>query len=84
MHTRIITLMLAMRKIPSVLRILLLGPLLLIGGLLGGLPVLGFWMLPLGILVICLDFRWARNLYAKTIRALRRRRHAKHIVNQQT
>lgn len=33
----------------------LLGLLLIGGGILGFLPILGFWMIPLGILVIALD-----------------------------
>jgi len=32
-----------------------LGVLLVIGGLLGFLPILGLWMLPLGLLVLALD-----------------------------
>lgn len=38
-----------------VLRIAL-GLVLIAGGLLGFLPVLGFWMLPLGLLVLSIDF----------------------------
>jgi hypothetical protein len=33
-----------------------IGVLLIIGGMLGFLPVLGFWMIPLGILVLSYDF----------------------------
>ncbi|MFV1877605.1 hypothetical protein [Nioella sp.] len=44
---------------------LLLGLLLIAGGVLGFLPVLGFWMLPLGIAVAALDVKpivnWLRN-----------------------
>jgi hypothetical protein len=44
---------------------LLLGLLLIAGGVLGFLPVLGFWMLPLGIAVAALDVKpivnWFRN-----------------------
>ncbi|WP_254695362.1 hypothetical protein [Oceanicola sp. D3] len=38
------------------------GVLLICGGLLGFLPVLGFWMIPLGIAVAALDLRplWRR------------------------
>lgn len=32
-----------------------LGAALIVGGVLGFLPVLGFWMLPLGILVLSID-----------------------------
>ncbi|WP_347313142.1 hypothetical protein [Defluviimonas sp. SAOS-178_SWC] len=44
------------RKVPPGLRSLL-GLLLVAGGVLGFLPVLGFWMIPLGILVIALDVK---------------------------
>jgi hypothetical protein len=43
-----------------------LGILLIAGGLLGFLPVLGFWMIPLGFLVLSVDLpvvrRWRRQL----------------------
>ena len=43
-----------------------LGILLIGGGLLGFLPVLGFWMIPLGLLVLSIDIpivrRWRRRL----------------------
>jgi hypothetical protein len=42
------------RKLPPGLRTLA-GVLLVIGGCLGFLPILGFWMLPLGLLLIGLD-----------------------------
>lgn len=42
------------------------GVLLIIGGLAGFLPVLGFWMIPLGLLVLSVDLpivrRWRRQL----------------------
>jgi hypothetical protein len=34
---------------------------LCIGGLLGFLPILGFWMLPLGVLVLSVDFHPIRR-----------------------
>jgi len=42
------------RRLPPGLRALA-GLLLICGGLLGFLPVLGFWMLPLGVAVAALD-----------------------------
>ena len=43
-----------------------LGTILVGGGLLGFLPVLGFWMVPLGLLVLSVDLpavrRWRRQL----------------------
>jgi hypothetical protein len=39
-----------------------LGVLLSIGGLLGFLPILGFWMLPLGLLTLSVDLAPMRRL----------------------
>jgi hypothetical protein len=43
-----------------------IGILLVGGGLIGFLPVLGFWMIPLGLLVLSVDLpivrRWRRQL----------------------
>ena len=39
-----------------------LGVLLVIGGILGFLPILGFWMIPLGLLILSVDFHWVRRL----------------------
>ena len=43
----------------------LLGVALIIAGMLGFLPVVGFWMIPLGLLVLSVDFpavrRWRRR-----------------------
>ena len=43
-----------------------LGILLVAGGIVGFLPVLGFWMIPLGLLVLSVDLpivrRWRRQL----------------------
>lgn len=39
----------------------LLGLLLMAGGVLGFLPVLGFWMLPLGVAFVGLDFPPSRR-----------------------
>jgi hypothetical protein len=39
-----------------------LGCLLIIGGSLGFLPILGFWMVPLGLLVLAVDFPIARRI----------------------
>jgi len=44
---------------------IVVGVLCIIGGVLGFLPVLGFWMVPLGLLILSVDFpavrRWRRN-----------------------
>jgi purine-cytosine permease-like protein len=46
-----------------------IGVFLILAGLLGFLPVLGFWMIPLGLLVLSVDFpivrRWRRRLEVK-------------------
>ncbi len=39
----------------------LLGVALIIGGVRGFLPVLGFWMLPLGLIVLSDDIPWLRR-----------------------
>lgn len=44
-----------------------LGILLVIGGFLGFLPILGFWMVPLGLVLLAVDFRWARRAYLSLI-----------------
>ncbi len=45
---------------------MLVGSLLIVGGVLGFLPVLGFWMIPMGLLVLSHDIpivrRWRRKL----------------------
>ncbi|WP_420398321.1 hypothetical protein [Nioella sp.] len=43
-------------NVPPGLR-LVLGLLLIVGGVFGFLPVLGFWMIPLGIAVAALDIK---------------------------
>ncbi len=48
------------RRVPFGVRSVI-GVLFLIGGLLGFLPVLGFWMLPLGVALIALDTPWWRH-----------------------
>ena len=44
---------------------IVIGVLLVVGGCLGFLPVLGFWMIPLGLLVLSYEFatvrRWRRR-----------------------
>ena len=55
---------------------MLSGIALILGGILGFLPVLGFWMIPLGLLVLSADFKWARRLHVNLMlgwRRLRRR-----------
>ncbi len=44
---------------------IIVGGLCVIGGVLGFLPILGYWMVPLGLLILSVDFpsvrRWRRN-----------------------
>jgi hypothetical protein len=40
-----------------------LGVILIVCGLLGFLPVLGFWMIPLGFAVLAIDFPPVRRFY---------------------
>ncbi|GGD42522.1 hypothetical protein [Sinisalibacter lacisalsi] len=49
------------RNVPPGLR-LVVGLILMVAGVFGFLPVLGFWMIPLGMLVAALDVRpiWRR------------------------
>ncbi len=50
------------------------GVLLVIGGILGFLPVLGFWMLPLGLALLAVDWPIARRLSRRMNVWLGRRR----------
>lgn len=38
-----------------------LGVVLVILGMFGFLPVLGFWMIPLGLAILAIDFAWAER-----------------------
>ena len=45
-----------------------LGVLLVMGGFLGFLPILGFWMIPLGVMVLSVDILFARRLQSRVAR----------------
>ena len=63
------------KRWPRVVRITV-GTLFVLGGLLGFFPVLGFWMIPLGLIILAVDFRWARHALVNLkwrLRAWRRR-----------
>jgi hypothetical protein len=65
----------SVKKWPRFLRITV-GSLLILGGILGFFPILGFWMIPLGLIILAVDFRWARHALTNLkwrLRALRRR-----------
>ena len=55
-----------------------LGCALVVGGLLGFLPVLGFWMIPLGLIVLSVDSpivrRWRRRAEVWISRRMRTKR----------
>lgn len=40
-----------------------IGSLLVAGGVLGALPIVGFWMLPLGLVLLAVDFPWAKRAH---------------------
>ena len=60
---------------------ILLGVVLLICGFLGFLPVIGYWMIPLGLIVLSVDIpairRWRRRVEVKWGRWRQRRRDAR-------
>lgn len=41
--------------------------LLIVGGVLGFLPILGFWMLPLGLLLLAVDLPFLKAPVARTM-----------------
>lgn len=67
------------KKIPHPLR-KVAGVLLILGGVVGFLPILGFWMIPLGLLMLSSDFPWARRAYLSIVVWMRRRRHRKQRI----
>ncbi|UHS61028.1 hypothetical protein HRR99_05605 [Agrobacterium vaccinii] len=40
---------------------IIIGVLLVVGGILGFLPILGFWMVPLGLLILSQDLPYVRR-----------------------
>ncbi len=77
LHQKLSPVFRRIKNLPVAVR-LILGMLLMIGGLFGALPILGFWMIPLGLLVLSLDFRWARRGYLTIIIWLRKWRNHRH------
>jgi len=49
---------------PRAFRIVL-GLALIVSGIFGFLPILGFWMIPLGLLVMSFDVPWVRDLWRR-------------------
>jgi len=75
-HRRLNLLVRPLKSVPLPVRVLL-AALLLVGGMFGALPILGFWMIPLALLILSLDFRWARRGYLGIILWFRRRKQRK-------
>lgn len=50
-----------------------LGVLFLIGGVFAFLPVLGLWMIPLGLAILSVDIPWVRRHSARAMVAFHRR-----------
>ena len=66
-----------LRTAPTVVR-LLIGLLLIVGGVFGLLPVLGFWMIPLGLIVILIDVPAVKRLASRLREQWRRRAGRRH------
>ncbi len=59
-----------------------LGLSLMFGGVLWFLPILGVWMIPLGLLVLAPDFKWARRGYLSIMLWLRKFRKGNKVSKQ--
>ncbi|UTW60487.1 hypothetical protein KFE96_12550 [Kordiimonas sp. SCSIO 12603] len=44
---------------------IIVGVLCILGGFLGFLPVLGFWMIPVGLIILSVDFPFVRRFRRK-------------------
>jgi hypothetical protein len=64
----------AQRRLPKGVRTLL-GVVSMAGGLVGFLPILGFWMLPLGVVLVVSDFPPLRRRMEQWLNETRRRYH---------
>jgi hypothetical protein len=60
------------RHLPPIVRGLL-GILLILAGMLGFLPVLGFWMIPLGVALLATDIPALRLWFIKRLNHIRKR-----------
>lgn len=54
-----------------------LGVALVLGGIVGFLPVLGFWMIPLGVIILSVDLPVARRLRRRVVVWWERRQRAR-------
>jgi hypothetical protein len=64
----------AQRRLPPGIRTFC-GILLMIGGVFGFLPILGFWMFPLGLALVIADFPPLRRRMERWLNDTRRRYH---------
>jgi predicted PurR-regulated permease PerM len=71
----------AHRRLPPVVRSLL-GVLLMAGGIVGFLPILGFWMFPLGVALVISDFPPLRRRLEHWLNETRRRYHMDMLKNE--
>lgn len=51
----------------------LVGVAFMVGGVFGFFPILGFWMLPLGVALVALDIPWTRHRIHDWMAALKAR-----------
>ncbi len=58
---------------PGVLLRIPLALLLIMGGMVGFLPILGFWMIPLGLLILAVDLPFLRPIVSTIMIRTRRR-----------
>lgn len=58
-----------------------IGALLVLGGILGFLPIVGFWMIPLGVLVLSYDLHLVRRARRRFDVWLARRRNGSNGTN---
>jgi hypothetical protein len=70
------------RRLPPIVRSLL-GLLLMAAGLVGFLPILGFWMFPLGVALVISDFPPLRRRLERWLNETRRRYHMDMQKNEQ-
>ena len=52
------------------------GVLFMMGGVVGFLPILGFWMFPLGVAFVALDIPWTRHKIHDWMVSLKRKSEA--------
>ncbi len=61
---------------------LCVGYALLVGGILGFLPVVGFWMIPLGLYVLSREYHWLRRAWRRWVTRKKAKARARGETNQ--